>query len=281
MPRHEFDKSSKWLIQHYGNAVLYLAGVRDVRRWRALQAEVVQPRRLPDGLLEVWLPGHKKPDHFLLEVATYPEPRILDQALDDLMLTYQQLRHLPELLVVVLRPKGRARAEGNQEVQSRLGWSRLAGAWKVVELWTLPAEELLAAGDVGLVPWVPLTQFAGPPSALLERCRQQIEQQAPQGQKANLLAVSQVLARLRFPQPDLLVLLGGKRVMIESPLIQELLAESKQEAIIEVLTGRFGTIPEDLTVRLRQVTNERQLKELLRYTGVCPDLEAFRAKLPS
>jgi len=37
--------------------------------------------------------------------------------------------------------------------RSRLQWSRLACGWKVVELWQLAAEELLAAGDVGLVPW--------------------------------------------------------------------------------------------------------------------------------
>ena len=32
---------------------------------------------------------------------------------------------------------------------------------RVVELWTVPAEELLQTGDIGLVPWIPLTDFAG------------------------------------------------------------------------------------------------------------------------
>ena len=53
----EYDKSSKWLIQHHGNSILHLAGVRDILDWRPLQAEFVQPRRLPDGLLEVRPPG--------------------------------------------------------------------------------------------------------------------------------------------------------------------------------------------------------------------------------
>jgi hypothetical protein len=142
--------------------------------------------------------------------------------------------------LLVLRPKGRFRVSGRHEVRSRLGWSHLACGWKVVELWTLAAEELLAAGDVGLVPWVPLTHFDGPPEPLLERCRERIEQQAHPDDQANLLAVTQVLAKLRFPQPELLNLLGGKQVMIESPLIKELLAEYGQDSIVEILTARWG-----------------------------------------
>jgi hypothetical protein len=43
---HEYDKSSKWLIQHHGDSILRLAGVCDITEWRPLQAEIVQPRRL-------------------------------------------------------------------------------------------------------------------------------------------------------------------------------------------------------------------------------------------
>ena len=54
----EYDKSSKWLIQHHGDSILRLAHVRDIESWRALQAELVQPRRLPDGLIEAQIRGH-------------------------------------------------------------------------------------------------------------------------------------------------------------------------------------------------------------------------------
>jgi len=59
-----------------------------------------------------------------------------------------------------------------------------------VELWTLPAEELLQAGDVGLIPRVPLTDFADPPETTLQRRRESIEQHGPPGEKANLLTVT-------------------------------------------------------------------------------------------
>src|SRR5262245_693085 len=123
MPRHRFDKSSKWLVQHQGKGVLLLGGAADVRACRAMQAEIVQPSKLPDGLLEVFFHSRKKPDYVLVEVATYPERRALKQALDDLTLAYSQLRALPELLMLVLYSTGRFRGGGGTEVKSRAGWS--------------------------------------------------------------------------------------------------------------------------------------------------------------
>ncbi len=50
-----YDKSSKWLIQHHGDSLLRLAKIENIQTWRPAQAELVQPRQLPDGLLEVRL----------------------------------------------------------------------------------------------------------------------------------------------------------------------------------------------------------------------------------
>jgi hypothetical protein len=76
----DYDRSSKWILQHYGDAVLALGGVRKIRSWRALQAEVVQPRQLPDGFLEVFLEGQEEPDLHVVEIATYPEKRLVEQS---------------------------------------------------------------------------------------------------------------------------------------------------------------------------------------------------------
>ena len=38
---------------------------------------------LPDGLLQVFLGSDPKPNHALIEIATYPERRALKQAMDD------------------------------------------------------------------------------------------------------------------------------------------------------------------------------------------------------
>ena len=73
MARFRYDRSSKGIIQHHGRQILRLAGVRDVVSCRALQAEVVQPRQLPDGLLEVQLAGKNTADLHLVEISTYRE----------------------------------------------------------------------------------------------------------------------------------------------------------------------------------------------------------------
>jgi WD40 repeat protein len=80
-----------------------------------------------------------------------------------------------------------------------------------VELGTIPAEELLHAGDFGLIPWVPLTDFADQPETMLQRCRESIEQHAPPGEKANLLAVTQVFFVWPYNDSGWLTILKGKR----------------------------------------------------------------------
>src|SRR5205823_5733168 len=233
--RDDYDRSGKWLIQHHGGSILRLGKVRGVRSWRSLQADLVQPRRLPDGLLEVYFEGATDPDPFIVEIATYPEPRLVNQVLRDSMLVFLDRDQLPEVLTLILQPRGNFRITGTTELQSRRGLSQWLARWRVVELWTLSAEELLAANDIGVIPWVPLTQFEGPPEPVLQQCRERIEQQAAIDERANLLVVTQVLTRLRYNDPQLLTILGGSRIMIESPLIQEIVARSKQEAMHEAL----------------------------------------------
>ncbi len=274
-----FDKSSKWLIDNQARGMLLLGGLRQVRHYRAKPGQIVQPSKLPDGLLEVTLEGRKNPLPVLIEVATYPDKRAEEQALEDLTLAYNVLGTLPELLMLILRPKGRYRISGKYEVRSELGWSRLEGEWKPVELWNLSAEELLAEGDAGVTPWVSLMRCDGPPEDLLERCREKIEREAPLKQQATLKSVAQVLAQLKYPHPELWKLLGGKPAMIESPLIQELRAEVLHEAILEVLKDRFRTVPRDVIKRLRALLDEKTLVQLNVQAAKCPDVKAFREAL--
>jgi hypothetical protein len=214
MEEHQgYDKSSRWLIQHHGDSMLRLAKIGNIEAWRPAQAEVVQPRQLPDGLLEVRLAGEPQDDLFLLEVATYPERRVSQQLTRDLMLVYLDRGELPEAVTLVLRPKGKYRIPRGRNLRSRRGLSSCTVKWRVVELWTLPAEELLATQDVGLIPWVPLTDFTEPPETVIRQCRDIIEKSAPAGEKANSLAVTQVLTSLRYSIPGLVTLLGGKEAI--------------------------------------------------------------------
>jgi len=52
---------------------------------------------------------------------------------------------------------------GSAESVSRRGGTRIGGSWPVVRMWELDAEDLFAAGDAGLIPWVPLAHTTQTP----------------------------------------------------------------------------------------------------------------------
>ena len=104
--RFRYDRSSKWLIEHQGGAILKVGGMRDVEAWRAVHSEVVQPRQLPDGLLEVRRAGSRDWQPVVVEIEAYPSNQTPADLLDDLMLVYLNRGVLPDVLVLVLAPKG-------------------------------------------------------------------------------------------------------------------------------------------------------------------------------
>jgi hypothetical protein len=286
-PLHEYDKSSKWLIQHHGDSILRLGGIREIESWKPLQAEIVQSRRLPDGLIEVQYRGRAVPDPFVLEIATYPEARVAEQVVGDTALVYMDRGVVPDVLVLFLRPRGKAAAAGSATLRSRGGLTKWDLSWRVVKLWEVPAERLLAAGDVGLIPWVPLARFDGPPEPIVRVCRTRIDRDAPAGEHENLLAVTQVLAGLRYNDPKLFQILGGRKAMIESPVLQELKEEWTREAAREAvigdlmtfLVGRFGDKAGELENSLKAIDDASRLKELVKHAATARSLNSFRKQL--
>ncbi len=279
MARERFDIGSKWLLQNQGKGALLVGGLENVQRAEPMPSEIVQNRRYPDGLLRVFLGDDSRPHPVLIEIATYPERRALRQALNDLTLAYSALGHLPELLMLILRPKGRFRIEGQHAIQSELGLARMVIQWRTVELWTLPAEHFLAEGDVGAMPWVPLMHMDGPPDPILKRCAARIEREADARQQGNLLAVSEVMAGLRFGDSELLGHFRGKQAMIESPVVRRWKAEAAHTLILAVLKNRFKTIPRNVTKLLRAIQDEEKLTSLCVLASECPTLDSFRAAL--
>ncbi len=144
MPQQMYDPSSKWMLEEHGASILYLAGERNVLTCKARKAEVVQPRKLPDGLLEARLAGSADSKLVLVEVATYPEERVVKQIQDDIRLVRQARGVLPEALILCLCRRGTYRIPEESTEQSTLGWTAETLRWKVVEAWTKQAEELLS-----------------------------------------------------------------------------------------------------------------------------------------
>jgi predicted transposase YdaD len=280
---------------HHGDAILRLGGVTGFTRWKPLQSEVVAPRRLPDGLLEVRFPNEPEPTLVLVEIETYPDNSADAQVLDDLMLIAVDRGVVPDVVSLVLKPKGNLAVTGQAERQSRHGGAVLSGAWRVVRLWELDAEDLFAAGDVGLIPWVPLTRTTQPPEQLLARCRDRLAAVPDANDRAGLMVVAQILAGLAYPDRRVLDLFGGPEVMIESPVLDEVKeilrkryeeqyktegrAEAFRQLTVEGLVERFGAVPEELQSKLTAITDLPRLKSLVRLAATCPDLAAFVAQV--
>jgi hypothetical protein len=277
------DRSCSWLLDKHPAAVLFAAGERHIRTCRSARATLTSPKQVPDGLLEVEFSGSREPEDFLVEVAAYPDSRILDQVLDDLCMVQLVRGRVPEVVVLVLFPRGQQHFPAQGRLTSPRGRTALSGAWHVVELWTVPAAALLASGDVGAVPLVALSRLDASPEVVLQQCKDLIEQNARPDERANLLAVTQVFTQARFPHAGLLTILGGKQIMIESPLVQELVAEGRQQAlhraILDVLEARFGAVPADVSAAVRLKVDEAALHALVKLAASCPDLAAFRAQL--
>jgi hypothetical protein len=285
----EYDRSSKWLIEHHGAALLRLAGVNDVVSCRTTQAEIVAPLQMPDALLEVSLAGRQQSTLFLVEIGTYPERRLSEQILRDVLLVILDRRVIPEVVSLVLAPKGVFRVPGQSTLTSELGWTGLQIQWRVVELWNVAAEPMLPFHDVGILPWVPLMHHDMPTEQLLHEVRQRIDRQASGEEHANLLAVTQILMRLRYDDPRLFAIFGGTQAMIESPLIQEMMAKTRHEAIAEsthkailrILTSRFGSVPTEVVRAVHGVADEHILDRLLDSALACTDLKTFLERLPN
>lgn len=280
------DKGGKWLIEYHGDSILRFSGVTDLVRWHAGPAELVLPAKLPDGLLYAWRAGRDRPEPYVIEIATYPELRAAEQALRDLMLVYLSRNEVPNVIVVVLRPKGQLRVPDKAHRQSPDGVTELRGRWRVIELWNIPAEPVLATADPGIMPWVPLMQAADPPEDVLRRCLEVIDQHAQAEDHERLMAVTEVFTRLRYKDSGLLSILGRGTKMIEEAyelgkalLIRDAIAAKGQKDILKILRIRFGPVPPELEAEVKAIRDESVLDAAIELAASRPDLGHFATDL--
>ena len=67
--------------------------------------------------------------------------------------------------------------------------------------------------------------------------------------------------------------------MIESPLIQEIVAETNHRMILTFLRARFGPVPQDVTAAVQAIQDSQRLDELAELAARCPDLQSLRMRL--
>jgi hypothetical protein len=166
------------------------------------------------------------------------------------------------------------------------GVTELGGRWRVIELWNVPAEPVLATADPGIMPWVPLMQATEPPEVVLRRCREVIDQHSQAEDHDRLIAVTEVFTRLRYKDSDLLSILGRNTEMIEaayefakSLLIRDITAATSQRDILRFLRARFGPVPAELEAEVKAIRDESVLDAAIELAASSPDMEHFAAEL--
>jgi len=249
-------------MEHHGASLLRLAGLDNFLAWQAAQTVLGFPKQIPDGLLDVTFPDKPTPDPFLIEIESYPDPETLNHMRRDVAMVLLTRGVIPDVLLLVLRPKGNLAVQPEQVVSSARGLTEWRLKVRVVNLWTVPVEDVLAAGDVGLIPWAPLAHYDGPPEALLRQCREGIEELGKAEERDNLVTMMPVMAAERYTDPRLLSILGGQIVTIEKGLLEtstvkQLMAEKQREtaqrveretisqAVLRLLAKRLGEVPEE------------------------------------
>ena len=192
----------------------------------------------------------------------------------------------------------RSEDPGFLDIQGDLG-TRLLASYRVVKLWEMDPEPILAMESPGLCPFVPLMR--GNPAELVIESKEKIlrapEEVAPFETKRELLAVLGFLANRAIKDLRFLGrLLSEVRKMGDNYWIDLLLEEGMEKglekgreegrreealrAIRRVLICRFGDVREDVSTCLPAIADVEDLEGLLEEAAIAPTLDAFRARLP-
>jgi hypothetical protein len=115
-------------------ALLRLAPIGPVLDWRAGQTVLAFPKQIPDGLLDVTFSDQPAPEPFLIEIETYPEQDTLDQIRKDVAMVLLTRGVVPDVLLLVLCPKGNLAIAPEQIVHSARGLTELRLKVHVVNL---------------------------------------------------------------------------------------------------------------------------------------------------
>jgi hypothetical protein len=133
-----------------------------------------------------------------------------------------------------------------------------------------------------------MMQAAEPPEVVLRRCREVIDEHAWADDHDRLITVTEVFARVRYPDSDLLSILGRSTTLTgidhaiapgQELLLRDAIAATGQRAVLDVLRAHFGPVPAELEAEVKTIRDESVLEAAIRLAASSPDLEPFAADL--
>ncbi len=277
------DVVAKWILERAGRPLLQFVGLPPVESLRPVPPETAVPRRIPDGLYQVQFAGQPAETPFLIEIENTPAPDADRQMRDAIMAVALANRQIPDALLILLQPRGNADVAGEVRLASAADTVRGLIQWRVVKLWEVDAETLFALGDPALAPFITLARTTQPPEEFLKRCREFIDARTPPDRLAEVLAVTTIMAGVHYNERRLLDFFMTEDTMITSPVLDRLALRIENNTqcrnIMDFLTDRFGDAAQQVAGRVTVIADSEILRELVKWSAMCPDLAAFEQRL--
>ena len=227
----DMDQGIKRLLQSHPADVLRLA-LPGARFIEALPAEVAsEPQLVMDTLYRVSYQGVECAVN--VEAQVYPDPTMPRRCFEygsRASIVYG----MPALSVVLwLERRG---AVPTPPYEMRVG-SWLQAIWQFVniELYQLPAREVLAAGSPGLLPLVPFMRDAD--LSAVEAAARLAREQTPDEAASELVSLLAVFGARRFGSQTVLAMIRrlfmSTELLEQSPLYQEWVAKAQAEGMVK------------------------------------------------
>jgi hypothetical protein len=196
-------------------------------------------------------------------------------------------------VVVLLSP----RADGPQWTGDLLARvpgktkSYLTFSYDVLRVWEIPPKVLLKGGiaTLALAPISKIEKNELP--ELMRTILDRVDAELPPDQRQNYLAAMCSLMGLCYKADFVAKLIQGFDQMRESSVVQlwikegeakgvakgevKGIAKGERQALLTVLSGRFGKIGAALTRRLSKIEDSKQLNHLVHFAAIDPDLQTF------
>lgn len=171
--------------------------------------------------------------------------------------------------------------------------------YRVIKAWELDPQPILDSGQPSLLPIVPLTKVADPEAAVVECVRRLHAAGIGRERRRELTVSLGMLSGLVIRDKDRLSRLFREADMTESAFIemwvdkgreeglargrqegrQEGRAEGAMDLILEILTARFGAVPQEVRDAVRSIAGFERLRDLARAAARTTSIEEFRSQV--
>jgi predicted transposase YdaD len=225
---HPFDAANKYILDHFPADWIALAGLPPGTVTQIADADLSSVSRAADKLVRVEAP---EPYAAHIEFQSGPDARFDSRILVYNVLAEDSLGLRVLSVAFLLRPEALT-AQTTGKVSRRAGADHsLEFRYKLVKVWELPVETLLAA-DLGTLPLAPIsavkeTELPG----VIEAMKRRFDAEAPGDFIGELWTATRILMGLRYSDEMVANLLRGVRNMKESSTYQAILREGKQQGI--------------------------------------------------